>query len=212
MDPITIATTLEMASRFLKRIGGNREAEIAYYNLITELEQSNVISSALQNQLKRYQIERDELIGFLRDHKVNVIKDTEISDATQKLILAMEEATETNHAGNLKLIQLAYSQHLNEQKVWLRFTIAVSFLGFLLIFAGIASIYVVNITTGIAVTAAGIAINLASALFARQATGAASQANNKYEKLDELEDIRLSAEILSYITTGPSSLATDTSQ
>ena len=87
--------------------------------------------------------------------------------------------------------------------------IAVAFLGFLLIFVGIASIYLINISIGIVVTVAGIVVNLTSALFFRQASNAAVQANNKYEKLSELENIRSSAEVLSSFRTSLNSLATN---
>jgi len=205
--PTLIITTLELSSQFLKNITRDKNVQEAYKNLITALEKRDVIPPAFRDRLARYQVERDELLPLLKEYKGAISDDPEVLAIVQKLVSALELAAEQMHNVDLQRMQLAYKYHLGEQKIWSRFGIAVAFLGFFLIFAGIASIYLVNITIGIVVTVAGIAVNLTSALFFRQASNATAQADNKYEKLTMLENIRLSAEVLSSLKTSLSSLA-----
>jgi hypothetical protein len=207
IDPsILIASALELSSQFLKSITRDKKVEEAYRNLVTSLEERDVIPPVLQDQLERYQVESDELLRLLKRY-MERSRDTEILAMAQQLLSAMDLAIERTHRADLYRIELVYNQHLHEQKVWSRFSIVVAFLGFFLIFVGVTSIYLVNITVGVVVTVAGIAVNLTSALFFRQASNAAVQANNKYEKLTELEDIRTSAQVLSSLRTSLNRLA-----
>jgi len=71
-----------------------------------------------------------------------------------------------------------------------RFSIIVASLGLLVIFAGGFLTYFTNITTGIVVTVSGTIIYLTAALFFHRAAAANEQANNKYKKLVDFEDIQ----------------------
>jgi Flp pilus assembly protein TadB len=207
IDPsILITSALELGSRFLKSITRDEKVEEAYKNLVTSLEERDVIPPVLQDQLERYQVESDELLRLLKRY-LERSRDTEILAMAQRLLSTVDLAVERTHRADLSRIEAVYNQHLGEQKIWSRFGIVVAFLGFFLIFVGIASIYLVNITVGIVVTVAGIVMNLTSALFFRQASNAAVQANNKYEKLTQLEDIRTSAEVLSSLRSSLNRLA-----
>jgi len=62
-------------------------------------------------------------------------------------------------------------------------------------------------TVGIVAAAAGVAVNLTSALFFRQAASAGAHASDAYKRLTDLENVRLSAQILSSIETGLGTLA-----
>lgn len=204
-----IALVIDVSGRFSKSFARDKKVEEAYQVLVTNLEKRDVISPVLRDQLERYQVGGDELLSLLKQHE-ELSKDTETWDAAQKLLSAMEQAVEHSHNSNLKRIQSVYEQYLGEQRLWSRFGIGVVFLGFLLILIGVASIYI-NIATGVVVTIAGIVVNLTSGLFFRQAANAAMQANSVYDKLDKLEDIRSSAEVLSSLRTSLSNLAAKTS-
>src|SRR5712692_661683 len=102
VDPTSVVTiALEMASSYLRGISHDKQVEAAYDDLINRLGWLDETSPSFQSQLERYQVEKDELIRLLKRHQATD-RDTEILEAAQKLLSAVEEAVETRYADNLE--------------------------------------------------------------------------------------------------------------